>query len=294
MHRKMTPYLFLAPYCLSYLIVSVFPFLFSFVFSFTDWNGFTNMSFVGLTNYIRMFTQDNSIALSYMNTFIFLGIAIPLQLLIGLFLSIVIKDFISRSKGSFQLLNFLPYLTAPVAIGLIFQMMFDWNYGTVNQLLSMVSDSPPIYWLGRDWPARFVVIFVMIWRHYGYVMIIISAGLSTISQDLYEAADIDGATWLQKHVRITIPLLKPILRFVIVISLINGFQLFDDPYMLFSIQNQPFGGPNGSVLTVMMNMYKASFINFQLGYGAAIAYVLFAVIFIFTMTVNRLFAIGED
>lgn len=287
-----TPYLFIAPFFVCYAIFSAFPFAFSFLISFTDWNGVNSPNFVGLKNYIRIFTLDVTAQKAFLNTFLFLVIAIPIQVILGLILAMVIKDFVfgDRKRGIFQLLNFLPYLTSSVAIGLIFQFLFDWNYGTVNQMLeklNIVKDH--IYWFGSEWTSRIVVILVIIWRNFGYSMIIFSAGLSTISNELLEAAELDGANWFQRQLRITIPLLKPILGFVCVVSLINGFQLFDEPYMLFASQaGQPYGGPNNSILTVMMTMFQASFRNFQLGYGAAIAYALFFVILIFSIIQTRI------
>ena len=292
--NKRTPYFLIAPFFICYLLFSVFPFLFSFVISFTDWNGVNTPNFVGLNNYIRMFTQDTAAQKAFFNTFFFLIIAIPIEVILGLLLSILIRDFIPRGRGAFQLLNFLPYLTAPVAVGLIFQFLFDWNYGTINQILDQLNlQKEHIYWLGTEWTARFVVILVIIWRMCGYSMIILTAGLSTIPEDLYEAAELDGATWLQKQIKITLPLLRPILGFVCIISLINGFQLFDDPYMLFASQaGQPYGGPNNSVLTVMMTMFQSSFMNFQMGYGASIAYTLFFIIFAFSIILTRVMKRG--
>ncbi len=282
-----TPYLFIAPFFLCYAVFSAFPFAFSFAISFTDWNGVNTPKFVGLSNYIRIFTMDAMAQKAFLNTFLFLIIAIPVQVILGLILAMIIKDFIigDRTRGAFQLINFLPYLTSSVAIGLIFQFLFDWNYGTVNQVLdklNIVKDH--IYWFGSEWTSRIVVILVIVWRNFGYSMIIFSAGLSTISNELLEAAELDGANWFQRQIKITIPLLKPILGFVCIVSLINGFQLFDEPYMLFASQaGQPYGGPNNSILTVMMTMFQASFRNFQMGYGSAIAYALFFVILIFSI-----------
>ncbi len=286
---KRTPYYFVAPFIICYTLFSVFPFVFSFVISFTDWNAVAAPNFVGLKNYVRIFTQDTIAQKAFLNTFFFLVTAIPVEVFIGLLMAVVIRDFVPRARGAFQLLNFLPYLTAPVAVGLIFQFLFDWNFGTVNQVLSRLHLlSEPVYWLGSEWPARFVVVIVIVWRMFGYSMIILSAGLSTISEDLYEAAELDGAGWLKKQTKITLPILKPILGFVCIISLINGFQLFDDPYMLFASQGgQPYGGPNNAVLTVMMNMFQSSFRNFQMGYGASVAYVLFFIIFIFSIILTR-------
>ncbi|MDO4274543.1 MAG: sugar ABC transporter permease [Eubacteriales bacterium] len=292
----MAPYYFIMPFFIGYLLFSVFPFAFSFFISFTDWNGVGASAFVGLSNYIRIFTQDAAAQKAFMNTFLFLVIAIPIEIILGLLTAMIIKDFVPKAKGALQLLNFLPYLTAPVAVGLIFQFLFDWDYGTVNQILTQIGASNNhIYWLGTEGYARFVVILVIVWRMFGYSMIILSAGLSTISPDLYEAAELDGANWFQKQIRITLPLLKPILGFVCVISLINGFQLFDDPYMLFASQaGQPYGGPGNSVLTVMMHMFQASFMNFQMGYGASIAYTLFFIIFILSMILTKFMKQEDD
>jgi len=290
--RKIAPYLFIAPFFVCYAIFSAFPFAFSFAVSFTNWNGVNEPQFVGLANYIRIFTMDVTAQKAFGNTFLFLLIAIPIQIVLGLLVAMILKDFIMghRKRGFLQLVNFLPYLTSSVAIGLIFQFLFDWDFGTVNQVLTKLGVSfNHIYWFGQPWSSRFVVILVIIWRNFGYSMIMLSAGLSTISEELYEAAELDGASWAQRQKSITLPLLKPILGFVTVISLINGFQLFDEPYMLFaSQQGQPYGGPGNSVLTVMMTMFQASFRNFQMGYGAAIAYALFVVILIFSIVKNKI------
>ena len=289
---KITPYLFIAPFFICYAVFSAFPFAFSFAVSFTDWNGVNTPKFVGLQNYIRMFTMDATARKAFGNTFLFLLIAIPVQVLLGLIVAMIIKDFVpkARARGVLQLVNFLPYLTSSVAIGLIFQFLFDWDFGTVNQVLDRIwAENQHIYWLGMPWSSRFVVILVIVWRNFGYSMIILSAGLSTISEELLEAAELDGASWFQRQTRVTLPLLRPILGFVCIVSLINGFQLFDEPYMLFaSQQGQPFGGPDNSVLTVMMNMFQASFRNFQMGYGAAIAYALFFIILIFSIMQSKL------
>ena len=284
---KKAPYLFIAPFFICYAVFSAFPFAFSFVMSFTNWNGVNDPQFIGLGNYVRIFTTDMNAQKAFFNTFIFLVIAIPVQVLLGLVLAMVLKDFIirDRARSTFQLINFLPYLTSSVAIGLIFQFLFDWDYGTINQVLDKLNIvNNHIYWFGSEWTSRIVVIITIIWRNFGYSMVILSAGLSTISEELLECAELDGANWFQRQIRITLPLLRPILGFVCIISLINGFQLFDEPYMLFASQaGQPFGGPNNSILTAMMTMFQSSFRNFQLGYGSAVAYALFFIILIFSI-----------
>jgi cellobiose transport system permease protein len=152
----------------------------------------------------------------------------------------------------------------------------------------------PIYWLGYPWSARAVVMILLTWQGFGYMMVMFLAGLSTIPAELYEAAKIDGARWKDAFFKITIPMLRPIMTFVLITGIINGLRLFDGPMLLFSSEGQPVGGPEHAVETVVMNFYWAAFRNFQFGYGAAIAYGLFMVIFVFSFISMRLMNKGVD
>ena len=185
-------------------------------------------------------------------------------------------------KNGLQLINFLPYITTPVAIGIIFQLMFDWKSGVVNAVLELLHmDS--VYWLGNAWASRAVVIIMIVWKNYGYMMIMFLSGLAAIPDELYEAAKIDGAKWWSRFTRITIPMLRPIFVFVIITSVINGFKLFDEPQLLFSSASQPIGGPDRAVMTVVMRYYESAFRSFEFGYGSALAYCLFMVIAAITL-----------
>jgi cellobiose transport system permease protein len=242
------------------------------------------MEFIGLQNYIRLFGGDKIFYRSLYNVFLLMAIAIILQLSSGLILAVIIKDLLKKTRGIFQLANFLPYITTPVSIGILFSIIFDWRYGTVNQILMRIGlITEQINWLGKPGYARFVVILMLWWKYYGYHMVFVMAGLSTIPESLYEAARIDGANWRVLFFRITLPLLKPVLTFVVTMSIIGGFQMFDEPHLLFSGPSMPLGGPEGSVLTPVLNFYDNAFQRFNLGYGASIAYGLFVIIFIFSM-----------
>ncbi|SFK97219.1 cellobiose transport system permease protein [Paenibacillus sp. 1_12] len=280
--KKATPYLMVTPYFLLYIAFGLFPILFSFVISFTKWDGITDMVFVGLANYIRIFTNDSLFYESLYNTILIIVITIPVEIVLGLLLAVFLKDFFRKSRNALQLINFLPYITTPVAIGIIFQILFDWKNGSVNAVLGMMGiDS--VYWLGFPWAARLVVILMMSWTAYGYKMVLFLSGLSTIPEELYESAKIDGARWWDSFIHITIPMLKPIMLFVVITSIINGFRLFDEPQLLFQSASQPIGGPDHAVLTVVMRYYDVAFHNFEFGYGSAIAYSLFIVISIFSI-----------
>ena len=265
------------PYFLLYIAFGLFPILFSLGVSFTSWDGIGDVIFIGLANYKRVFTQDKFFYKSLWNTIILLVISTPIQIILGLLMATFLKDFFKRTRNGLQLINFLPYITTPVAVGIIFQLMFDWKSGIINALLNLFGVES-IYWLGNAWPSRIVVILMIVWKNYGYMMIMFLSGLSSIPDELYEAARIDGAKWWGCFTRITIPLLRPIFVFVITTSVINGFKLFDEPQLLFSSASQPIGGPDRAVMTVVMRFDEASFRSFEFGYGSALAYCLFLVI----------------
>lgn len=290
--KQATPYFLLAPYFLLYLAFGLFPILFSLVISFTKWDGISDMSFIGLSNYIRIFTNDSLFYQSLFNTFLVIVITIPVEIILGLLLAVFLKDFFRKSRNALQLINFLPYITTPVAIGIIFQILFDWKNGSVNALLGKLGIDA-VYWLGLPWAARLVVIIMQSWTSYGYKMVLFLSGLSTIPEELYESAKIDGAKWKDSFLHITLPMLRPIMLFVVTTSIINGFRLFDEPQLLFQSDSQPIGGPEHAVLTVVMRYYDVAFHNFDFGYGSAIAYSLFIVISIFSFFSMKVMNRGE-
>ena len=293
MKRKYVPYVMIAPYFLLYITFSLFPILFSLGISFMKWDGIGEATFAGFTNYIRVFTQDKFFYQSLGNTVILLAVNTPVQICMGLITATFLKDFFNKIRGGVQLINFLPYITTPVAVGIIFQLMFDWKSGVVNALLGLFGiDS--VYWLGNAWASRAVVVFMDVWKGYGYMMIMFLSGLATIPDELYEAARIDGAKWRHTFFKITIPMLRPIFTFVITTSVINGFKLFDEPQLLFSGTSQPIGGPDRSVMTVVMRFYETAFKNFEFGYGSAMAYCLFIIIAVVSFFLLRFINRGAD
>lgn len=293
--RNYHPYLFISPYFIIYLVFGFFPVIFSLFMSFMNWDGVSALTFVGFKNYIRLFTQDKSFYQCLYNTFIVIVIAIPLQLCLGLLLAVSVNDFFKSKKDKIQLANFLPYITTPVAIGLMFEILFDEKYGTINVILQQLGlVNTPIPWLNQPFTARLVVIILLVWKYYGYMMVMFTAGLVSIPEELYEAAKIDGAKWKDTFLRITIPLLKPTMTFLVTICIIGGFQLFDEPMMLFSRPPQPFGGPDRSMLTVIMNLYNTAFQRFDFGYGSTIAYGLFIIIFIFSIVTLKFMNRGSE
>jgi multiple sugar transport system permease protein/cellobiose transport system permease protein len=213
---------------------------------------------------------------------------IPFQIFAALILASMINSKLSKLKVFYQTSMFLPYITTPVAIGLIIAILFDWKSGTVNNLLVQWGIMKQgIFWLGEPMTARLVVMFMLFWKYLGYVVILFMTGLTSIPADYYEAAHIDGASSSQRFFKITIPLLNPIILFVIITAISGGLQLFDEIFMLFSglfaAGSPTTGGPEYSVLTAVWNLYDTAFVSsMRYGYASAIAYGLF--IFIITLT----------
>lgn len=273
-------YIFTAPYLILYLIFGLFPILFTLGISFTDWTGIGEFQFVGLKNYRKLFTNDPLFLKSIGNTVILMIGYIPVLLVGGLLLATTIFDKALRGKRFFQLSNFLPYITTPVAIGLVFSLLFDWSTGIINRLLMQAGLlSEELNWLGDASLARIVVIIMVIWKLLGYHMIIFLAGLTNISADIYEAAKVDGAGKMQEFIYITIPMMKNILAFLLITDIINGFQLVEEPMLLFTGwmgTGGLVGGPDKSCYTAIWNMYNTAFVTkMNLSQGSAIAYGVF-------------------
>lgn len=273
------PILFSLPFLLAWGLFMLFPMLYSFFLSLFDWNGISQRQFVGLGNYVRLFTQDPLFWKSLGNTLLIMLMSLPITLVSGLLLAYVLLG-LTKGRRFFQVVNFLPYITTPVAIGFIFSYIFDWNSGILNALLTHLGIlQEPYFWLQQPWSARIIVAIMIIWRNFGYCMLIYLSGMLAIPGDIYEAARIDGAGSWQVFIRITIPCLKPVTLFLFVTALIGGFQMFDEPVQLYSgwsAASKNIGGPEYSVLTMIWKFYDNAFgSSTRLGYGAAIAYSLF-------------------
>ena len=289
---KKWPYIFLLPYFIFYFMFFIFPTIYSFLISLTDWDsvvGAANRNFVGFVNYVKLFTRDKLFYKSLSNTFMFMIIYIPILILGGLLLAVLLYK-LKKTSRLFQTINVLPYITTPVAIGIIFSFLFDWSTGIINNILIQTGIlEEGINWLGSGTTARLVVILLIVWKNLGYYLLIYLAGLSTIPEDISEAAMVDGANKFQVFWRITVPYLKPITIFLVLTSIISGFQLFDEPYLLFSNINSSVGEPERSCLTSMIYFFDQTFkSSTRLGYGAAVSYGIFVIVLIVSMIVSKI------
>lgn len=282
MKRNKWPVIFATPFLTAYGLFMLFPMLYSFYLSLFEYNGIVEKHFVGFSNYINLFTKDRLFLKSLYNTVLIMLMSLPVNLILGLMVAYLLFS-LARGRRVFQVVNFLPYITTPVAIGFIFSYIFDWNSGILNGLLTYFGILDENYfWLQQPWSARLIVAIMIVWRNFGYCMMIYLSGMTAIDQDIYEAAAIDGAGKLKTFFAIVVPLLKNVSVFLLITAMIGGFQMFDEPVQLYSgwsAASRSVGGPEYSVLTVIWKFYDDSFgSNTRLGYGAAIAYTLFLII----------------
>ena len=267
---KLTALIFILPAVLGTLIFIVIPVIFSFSLSFVNWDLLSPMSFAGLNNYREVLT-DSSFLQVLINTFVFAISTSVFAVIIPLVLACILNNKI-RGSNFYKTAYFLPFITPMIVIAIVWQWIFDPNIGLLNQLFHL-----NIKWL---YDARFAMpalITVSVWKLIGYNMIIFLSGLSTINQEVLEAAKIDGANTWQTFKNVTLPLLSPTIFFVIVITTISSFQVFDLIYIMTE------GGPDNSTMVMVYSIYKYAFEFFDIGKASAIAYILFAIIFVLVL-----------
>jgi multiple sugar transport system permease protein len=240
--------------------------------------------FIGLRNFARL-VEDDRIWIALKNTVEYVAIVVPAQTFLALGLAVTLNSGI-RGKGWWRVIYFMPTVTSSAVLTLIFMWLYNTN-GLLNDALAVVG-LPTYNWLGDPAIALKGIMLMNIWSTAPYFMVIYLAALQDIPRSVYEAAEIDGASEWQKFWHITLPLLKPVTFFVATMGLIGTFQLFDQSYIF----SGGTGGPNNSTLTVVLLIYQAVFRNLQLGYGAAIAFLLAAVIVVATVLQRRFF--GEE
>lgn len=292
-NRDNMGWLFIAPFLIVFLTFSIYPVLRTLYLSFTDYSGFNMPTWTGLTNYKRVFT-DQLLWEAFGNTIKIWGINIILQLGIAFLLTIVFSDIKYRMRGLsiFRALFYLPNLIACTSVAFLFKTMLDWKFGSVNQILvGLGITDTAIDWLGTPVLLRTVVGVIGAWMWFGNSFIMLMAGVQGINGDYFEAAAIDGAGRWTIFGKITLPLLRPILLYVAITSLIGGLQIFDVPYLV-SLGNQKM---TRSVNTAVMHLYNMAFKNRQIGYAGAIAFILFFIIAICSIGVYfAMYAKKED
>ena len=277
MRKEWTAYLFLFPSLLQFTVLLVFPVVFSFYLSFHEWNILEpEKPFVGLDNYTRLL-GDRRVRQAIVNTIYYTVVSVPVTLFCGLLVALLLNNQI-RGRGLFRAMYYLPGVTSAVAVAVVWKWIFNGDFGLINYyLMEMGVISEPIRWLTDPNIAMPAVIIVSVWGGVGGCMIIYLAGLQALPDEIYDAAKVDGAGPIRTLFSITIPLLAPATFFLLITSIIGAFQQFGLPYLLTA------GGPVGRTTTIAYYLYTSAFKNFEMGYAAAMSYVLFAMIFVFTL-----------
>lgn len=268
-------YIFVAPFFISFAVFGLVPILYTLYLSFTNWDAFNDPAYTGFGNYTRLL-HDTAFYQSIGNTLIIWIFSIVPQLIIAITLAIILNEKFIRGKHFFRAIYYFPNIITPVTLGVLFSLIFDWQTGSINKLLTTIGlVEDPINWFNNPWWSRLIVAAVICWQNFGFNMIVFIAGLQSIPDEVYEASQVDGANGWQKTWYVTIPLLRPVFIFTLITSVIGGLQLFDSPYMIGN-------GPNNTTRTMIMYLYETAFKNFNFGYGAAIAYGVFVIVMCFT------------
>lgn len=285
-------YLFIAPFLIVFITFSLYPVFRTLYLSFTDYSGFNEPTWIGVSNYTRVF-GDKLFKEAFINTIKIWGVNIVLQLGIAFLLTMVFSDMKYRMKGLsiFRALFYLPNLIACTSVAFLFKTLLDWKFGSVNQILvSSGLLSQPVDWLGTPTILRNVVGVIGAWMWFGNSFIMLMAGVQGINKDYYEAAAIDGAGRWTIFGKITFLLLKPIVLYVAITSLIGGLQIFDIPYLV-SLGNQKM---TRAVNTAVMYLYNMAFKNRQIGYAGALAFILFFIIAICSVGIYFVMYRGKE
>lgn len=284
--ENLAGYLFITPTILVMGTFVVLPILYAVFLSLQKVQllGGIKYQFIGFRNFTRL-VEDERVWIALGNTVQYVVIVVPTQTILALILAVTLNSGI-RGKNWWRILYFLPTVTSSAVLTLIFMWIYNTD-GLLNDFLAFAG-LPTYNWLGDPAVALKGIMLMNIWSTAPFYMVIYLAALQDIPQTLYEAAELDGANKWQKFIRITVPLLKPVTFFVMAVGVIGTFQLFDQSY-IFSNGN---GGPNNATLTIVLLIYQAVFRNLQMGYAAAIAFLLAAVIITTTLIQRRFFG-GE-
>ena len=282
---KYAPYFFISPFYILFAAFFLFPSVFALVLGLFKWGALGTPEYFALRNYDHMF-KDPLFMKAVGNTLFYgaasLFIVAPLALLEAMALNAEGLRF----KYLWRTLYFAPIVTSTVAISLVFRLLYNTDYGFINQII-LILGGVPVKWMESQDLTKVAVMGIVIWRWTGLLAIYFLAGLQSIPRDLYEAAAIDGASSIQRFLNVTIPLLRPVILFVSIIVLIGSLQIFDDPQILFGGTTP--GGPGNSAISLVQYLYNMGIQRQLFGYASAVGVFLFVIIFVLSLVQLRVF-----
>lgn len=269
---------FISPWLVGFVFLQLYPFLSSFCYSFTQYNVLGEPKFVGLDNYIRLFTIDPDFKKSILVTFQYALISVPSKLIFALMIALILN---MKLKGinAFRTVYYIPsILGGSVAVSALWRLLF-MSDGILNKLLTQVG-IPEVNWLGNGFTAMITICLLQVWQ-FGSSMVLFLAALKQIPKDLHESASIDGAGKIRQFFYITLPMITPIVFFNLIMQTINALQNFTSAFVITN------GGPLKSTYLIGMKLYVEGFSNFKMGYASAISWVLFAIVLVFTLFIFK-------
>jgi ABC-type sugar transport system permease subunit len=280
-----SPYLFVAPFFIIFTAFSIYPLFYALWLSFTSWHGDGDPHFIGLGNYTFLLT-DNFFWMSLGNSAVIWLLIVPLQTVFAVLIASLLSRSILRFRWFFRTAFLTPFIVPLVAVALIWQVLFDQDFGAVNAFLQILH-IPAVGWLTTATWAKPTIALLVLWKSSGFAILLMLAGIQGISPEYYEAAALDGASSFQQFWRITIPLLRRTISFFMVTSTLGIIQMFVEPYVLTG------GGPYNSTTTAGFRLL--SFINnSDFGTGAANSFLLMIIMFIISLVMLRLLRSGEE
>ena len=291
--RALWAYLFISPFYLSFLAFGVFPIVFSFYLALTRWTPYQS-AFIGLGNFANLL-QDHLVHTALFNSLWLMVVIGAIQISLALVVAVALSAPRIRGRALFRGIFFVPYITSPVVLGLVWGVIFAYT-GLLNYLIGLIGIQP-VDWLGYASGSGFwvkpAIALVTIWQYFGWNVLLFAAGLQAIPREIFEAARIDGASDWNVLLKVTLPLLKRVSFFIVSITIIGAVQLFDAPLMLLGgvagAGSGTLGGAEASGLTLAMVVYESAFNYGQFGYAAAISVLMFGVLVLLTVANRRLF-----
>ena len=271
-------YLFIAPFFILFFIFQLFPMIWSAVLSFHSWDGLGKQKFIGLQNY-QMILRDSVFITGFKNTFFYWVFGLALTLVLSMGLALLLNDRSLKGRSVFKSLTFLPYVCASVAMGLIFNMLFDYNAGLINECIKTLGGAP-VKWLTSTEISCIPPLVLYVFRSVPWYTNIIYSALLNIPAELYEAATVDGAGPVVRFFQITIPSLGNILVFCMLTLTVSAWQIFNEPYLM--------PGPASSNISISQYLYNSAFSMFKMGYASAIGYILTMILLVFSLIQFRL------
>jgi ABC-type sugar transport system permease subunit len=268
--RRYAPYVFVSPFLILFAVFGCWPIIKSLILSFYATNGPKDAVFVGLGNF-RFLLSDPDFHIAVRNTAVFAFWSVFLQLPLSLGLALMLSQKWLRGREALRLAFFSPNLLGQVFVGVLFSVIFIPRYGLLNKVLSAVAGVPlDTKWLANPGLVMPALVLTSLWMYVGFNMIYFLAALQAVDRELYDAAQVDGANGWQQFLAVTVPGIRPVAAFVIVMSTIGSFQLFELPFIMLG--NGP--GPNKAGLTVVMYLYQSGFVTGDLGYASTIGWTL--------------------